>query len=159
MARLCDEHTVVCALQNGVEQVERVGRFCPSSTVVPAAVWFSAERQPDGWVRLRTEARLVLPDTEAAATLAELLRGAGMTVELEPDFTHRRMAQAAGQRGGRLHGADRPRAGMFRRDDVAALARRYLAECLAVARAEGANLGDEVIDEIVGMLGAGARGS
>ena len=44
------------------------------------------------------------------------------------------------------------RAGIFRRDDVAALGRRYLAECLAVARAEGANLGDEVIDEIVGML-------
>ena len=47
---LCDEHTVVCALQNGVEQVERVGRFCPSSTVVPAAVWISAEPQPEGWV-------------------------------------------------------------------------------------------------------------
>ena len=43
LARLCDEHTVVCALQNGVEQVERVGRFCPSSTVVPAAVWISSE--------------------------------------------------------------------------------------------------------------------
>ncbi len=41
---------------------------------------------------------------------------------------------------------------MFRRDDVAALSRRYAAECLAVARAEGANLGDEVIDEIVGLF-------
>ena len=29
----------------------------------------------------------------------------------------------------------------------------YLAECLAVARAEGANLDDAVIDEIVGMFG------
>ena len=47
---------------------------------------------------------------------------------------------------------------MFRRDDVAALARRYLAECLAVARAEGAHLGDEVVDEIVGMFAPGARG-
>src|ERR1700742_2939813 len=26
LTRLCDEQTVVCALQNGVEQVERVGR-------------------------------------------------------------------------------------------------------------------------------------
>ena len=54
LARLCDENTVVCALQNGVEQVERVGRFCPSSTVVPAAVWISSEVQPEGWVRVRT---------------------------------------------------------------------------------------------------------
>jgi len=61
LARLCDERTVVCALQNGVEQVDRVGRFCPSSTVVPAAVWISSEPQPDGWVRVRTAPRLVLP--------------------------------------------------------------------------------------------------
>ena len=44
------------------------------------------------------------------------------------------------------------RSGMFRRDDVAALARRYLAECLAVARAEGATLPDGVVDEIADML-------
>jgi 2-dehydropantoate 2-reductase len=41
---------------------------------------------------------------------------------------------------------------MFRRDDIAALSRRYLAECLAVARAEGATFGDDVVDEIVGMF-------
>ena len=52
LARLCDEQTVVCALQNGVEQVERVGRLCPEATVVPCVVWFSAETQPEGWVRL-----------------------------------------------------------------------------------------------------------
>jgi 2-dehydropantoate 2-reductase len=44
------------------------------------------------------------------------------------------------------------RSGVFRRADVAALGRRYMAECLAVARAEGADLDDGVIDEIVDML-------
>jgi 2-dehydropantoate 2-reductase len=44
------------------------------------------------------------------------------------------------------------RAGMFRRDDVAELAGRYLTECLAVARAEGADLGDGVIDEVITLL-------
>jgi 2-dehydropantoate 2-reductase len=39
------------------------------------------------------------------------------------------------------------RSGMFRRDDVAGLGRAYLAECLAVARAEGAQLGDDVIED------------
>jgi 2-dehydropantoate 2-reductase len=152
LARLCDEHTVVCALQNGVEQVERVGRFCPSSEVVPAAVWISAEPTPEGWVRVRAPARLVLPSTEAAESLAELFRGAGIAVELDPDFNaaawHKLLVKAV---VGFMVLAGR-RSGMFRRDDVAALGRRYLAECLAVARAEGANLGDEVIDEIVGML-------
>ena len=72
----CDAHTVVCP-QNGVEQLDRVGRFCPSSTVVPAAVWISSEIQPDGWVRVRNQPRLVRPDTEGGRDAAELLRGAG----------------------------------------------------------------------------------
>ena len=41
------------------------------------------------------------------------------------------------------------RAGMFRRDDMLRLSRMYLEECLAVARAEGANLGDDVITQIL----------
>ncbi|MDT5235323.1 MAG: 2-dehydropantoate 2-reductase, partial [Mycobacterium sp.] len=127
-------------------------RFCPSSTVVPAAVWISSEVQPDGWVRVRTGVRLVLPDSAAAATLAELLRGAGMTIELDADFLtaawHKLLVNAV---VGFMVLTGR-RAGIFRRDDVAALARRYVAECLAVARANGANLGDGVIDEIVDLL-------
>jgi len=152
LARLCHERTVVCALQNGVEQVERVGRFCPSSTVVPAAIWLSSEIQPEGWVRVRNEPRLVLPDSTAASTLAELLRDAGVTVELDPDFStaawHKLLVNAVVA----FMVLTGRRSGIFRRDDVAALGRRYLAECLAVARAEGANLSDEVIDEIIGML-------
>jgi 2-dehydropantoate 2-reductase len=45
------------------------------------------------------------------------------------------------------------RSGMFRRDDIAVLSRAYLAECLAVARAEGAKLHDGVIDEMAEMFG------
>lgn len=152
LARLCDENTIVCALQNGVEQVERVGRFCPSSTVVPAAVWISSEIQSEGWVRVRTKPKLILPDTDAATTLAEPLRAAGVTVDLDPDFVdaawHKLLVNAVvcfmvltGRRSG-----------IFRRDDVVALGRRYLAECLTVARADGANLADEVIDKIIRML-------
>jgi 2-dehydropantoate 2-reductase len=152
LARLCNEHTVVCALQNGIEQVARTGRFCPSSTVVPAAVWISSEPQPEGWMRVRNEPRLVLPDSEAAATLAELLRGAGVTVELDPDFVNAAWNKLLVNAVVCFMVLTGRRAGIFRRDDVAALGRRYLAECLAVARADGANLSDEVIDEIVGML-------
>jgi 2-dehydropantoate 2-reductase len=36
---------------------------------------------------------------------------------------------------------------------MAELVRRYLAECLAVAQAEGANLGGDIVDEIVDGFG------
>lgn len=155
LERLCDANTVVCALQNGVEQVQRVSAVSPHTDeahVVPAAVWISAETQPDGWVRLRSESVLVLPDTPAAATVADALAGAAVTVVRDPRFrtaAWRKLLVNAVV--GFMVLADR-RAGMFRRDDVAALARRYLSECLTVARADGADLADDVIDEIVSML-------
>jgi 2-dehydropantoate 2-reductase len=44
---------------------------------------------------------------------------------------------------------------MFARTDIAELALAYLRECLAVARADGAMLGDEVPHEIVDGLRSG----
>jgi len=154
LARLCAEHTVVLVLQNGVEQVEQVQPLCPSSAVVPGMVWYSAESQPQGWVRLRGEAALVLPSGPAAHTVAELLRAAGCRVDCDPDFItaawHKLLVNAlagvmalSGRRGG-----------MFRRDDVAAVGRSYVAECLAVARAEGARLGDDLVSGLVDMFRA-----
>jgi 2-dehydropantoate 2-reductase len=152
LARLCDGRTVVCALQNGVEQVERVGPLCPSSHVVPAVVWFSAEPHPQGWIRLRTGVRLVLPESDGAHTLVDLLRDTDVAVELDPDFVTAAWRKLLVNALADLMVLTGRRSGMFRRDDVAALSRRYLAECLAVARAEGADLGDDVIDDIVGLF-------
>ncbi|HZA10308.1 oxidoreductase [Mycobacterium sp.] len=147
LARLCDEHTVVGALQNGVEQAQRVGRFCPSSHVVPAAVWFSAETQPGGWVRLRGRPAVTLPT--CGGIVADVLRDAGCDVTIADDFTTAAWRKLLANALGGLMVLTGRRAGMFRRDDVAALSRRYLTECLAVARAEGANLGDDAIDELL----------
>ena len=155
LRRLCDDHTVVCVLQNGVEQSQRVGRLFPSTHLVPAVVWFSAETQSAGWVRLRTQARVVLPVGDDAETLAAVLRPAGLTVELDPDFTTEAWRKLlVNALAGFMVLAGR-RSGMFRRADVATLARRYLTECLAVARAEGARLPDSAIDEMIGIFSAG----
>ena len=150
--RLCGPDTVVCVLQNGVEQVERVGEYCPSSTVVPCAVWFSAQTQPEGWVRLRTPVRLVLPDDEAARGLADVLAGPALTVELAPAFLDDAWRKLLTNAVAGLMVLTGRTSGMYRRDDVAALARGYATEGLAVARAEGAHLDDGVVDEIVGMF-------
>ncbi|MFY2860892.1 oxidoreductase [Mycobacterium sp. THU-M104] len=152
LARLCAEHTIVAVLQNGVEQVEQVRPHCPASPVVPGIVWYSAETQPAGWVRLRTEAALVLPTGPAADTVAGLLRGAGCRVDCDPDFVTAAWRKLlVNALAGFMVLAGR-RSGMFRRDDIAALARRYVTECLAVARAEGARLADDVAEELVELF-------
>jgi 2-dehydropantoate 2-reductase len=154
LARLCDEHTLVTVLQNGVEQVEQVKPHCPSSPVIPGIVWYSAETQPQGWVRLRTEAALVLPGGPAATTVAELLRGAGCRVACDPDFITAAWRELLTNALAGFMALSGRRSGMFRRDDVAELSRRYVAECLAVAQAEGARLPDSVVDELTGLFRA-----
>lgn len=149
LARLCDEDTVVAVLQNGVEQVEQVAPLSPSPHVIPGSVWFSAETQPGGWVRLRGEAALVLPTGHPAESLADLLRGAGCQVECNPDFVTVNWRKLLINALAGLMALSGRRSGMFRRDDVAELGRRYMAECLAVARAEGAQLGDDVAEHLV----------
>ncbi|MFJ5440516.1 oxidoreductase [Pectobacterium sp. CHL-2024] len=146
---LCDENTVVCALQNGVEQKTQLEPYVNGATVLPSVVWFPAQREPDASVWLRAKPRLTLPDVPQAKCVAEVLSGTRCAVELSADFLSvawRKLLQNAA--AGLMVLANR-RAGMFSRGDVTELALAYLRECLAVARAEGAVLDDGVAQEIV----------
>jgi 2-dehydropantoate 2-reductase len=103
-------------------------------------------------VRLRTEAALVLPGGPAAETVAELLRAAGCRVDTDPDFLSAAWRKLlVNALAGFLPLTGR-RSGIFRRDDVAELSRRYVAECLAVAQAEGARLPQSTVGELVDMF-------
>ncbi|WP_343572659.1 oxidoreductase [Mycobacterium sp.] len=152
LTRLCDENTIVVVLQNGVEQVEQVQPLGPSSNVIPGIVWFSAETQPDGWVRLRTDARLTLPTGPAATTVGDLWRAAGGTADCDPDFVTAAWRKLLVNAVAGLMVLTGRRSGMFRRDDLAELATRYAAECLEVARAEGAQLADDIAAGTVQMF-------
>lgn len=149
LARLCDHRTIVVVLQNGVEQIEQVQPMCPAARVIAGIVWFSAETQPDGWVRLRTQARLALPTGPAADRFADLWREAGGTADCDPDFVTAAWRKLLVNAVAGLMVLTGRRSGMFRRADVAEVARRYAAECVTVARAEGARLDDDVADSTV----------
>lgn len=149
LAALCDENTVVCALQNGVEQKAQLEPYVNGAVVVPSVVWFPAQREPDASVWLRAKPRLTLPAIPQATRISDALSETRCAVELSADFVSiawRKLLQNAV--AGLMVLANR-RAGMFSRQDITELALAYLRECLAVARAEGASLGDNVPHEIV----------
>lgn len=149
LTTLCDENTVVCALQNGVEQKDLLEPYVNGATVLPSVVWFPAQREADASVWLRAKPRLTLPDVPQARRVADALNGTRCTVERAADFISiawRKLLQNAV--AGLMVLANR-RAGMFAREDITALALRYLRECLTVARAQGAVLNDSVPQEIV----------
>lgn len=148
LSALCSEKTVVCVLQNGVEQRALVEPYARGA-LVPAVVWFPAQRESDGSVWLRSEPRLSLPDTHATSTVLAAMRGTRVTVDVAADFTTvawRKLLQNAVAGLQVLTGR---RAGMFTRADITELALAYAGECVTVARAEGADLGDDAAQEIV----------
>jgi 2-dehydropantoate 2-reductase len=149
LAALVGPETVVCVLQNGIEQVDRVGPHLPQGQIVPAVVWFPAQAQTDGSVRLRGDARLSLPDTSASRIVAEALRGSWCAVDLAPDFSALAWRKLMQNAAAGLMVLTSRRCGMFGRADIARLTLDYLQECLAVARADGAVLGDDVPQAIL----------
>lgn len=149
LAALCHPGTVVCVLQNGVEQESLVAPLAAGGPVLPSVVWFPAQAQPDGSVWLRGDARLSLPDVPAGHVVQRALAGTRYTVELAPDFTALAWRKLLQNAAAGLMALTGRRCGVFGRDDIAAVTLRYLQECLDVARAEGANLGDDVPQEIL----------
>jgi len=149
LAALCDENTVVCALQNGVEQKTQLEPYVNGATVVPSVVWFPAQREPDASVWLRGQPRLTLPDTPQAQRIVDALSGTRCAVELADDFLSTAWRKLLQNAVAGLMVLSNRRAGMFARTDITELALAYLRECLAVARAEGARLSDAVPQEIV----------
>jgi len=149
LSALCDEATVVCMLQNGVEQTKLVARYLSGNPVLPSVVWFPAQRESDASVLLRGKPRLTLPDAPETGVVLAALHGTRCSVDVQADFTTvawKKLLQNAV--AGLMVLAGR-RAGMFSRPDITRLSLAYLRECLEVARAEGAALGDEVPQEIV----------
>jgi 2-dehydropantoate 2-reductase len=150
---LCGPDTVVCVLQNGVEQVELVSPFAVGAQVIPSVIWFAAEPQPDGSVWLRADQRLTVPAGSAGQVVADALAGTLCTVELSDDFTtetwHKLMLNAVAG----LMALTGRRSLMFGHPAAARLAEAYLRECLAVARAEGAVLSDELPAQVVEAFG------
>lgn len=146
---LCNDRTVVCVLQNGVEQKQLFAPYLSGNPVLPSVVWFPAQREPDASVWLRREARLTVPDLPESRLVIDAMHGTRCRADIAEDFASVAWRKLLLNAVAGLMVLSGRRAGMFARDDIAALALAYAKECLAVARAEGATLGDEVAQEIV----------
>lgn len=148
LAALCHAKTVVCVLQNGVEQQALFAPYVTAGAVLPSVVWFPAQREPDASVWLRAKPRFTLPDTPAAGVVLAALSGTRCAVDSSADFASLAWRKLLQNAVGGLMALSGRRAGMFSRTDIKGLALAYLRECLQVARAKGAVLGDEVPQEI-----------
>jgi 2-dehydropantoate 2-reductase len=152
-ARACGPATRVAVIQNGVEQVERFEKHFDRARIVPVMIDLPVERLAPGRTRQRGSARIAVPKGRNGADFVALFAHANFDASETPDFTSAVWRKLCLNSAGAVNAVLLKGAGISHHDGVADAMRAIVRECIAVGRAEGATLGDEIPDEIV----AGAR--
>jgi 2-dehydropantoate 2-reductase len=141
--------TRVAVLQNGVEHIERFAPYVERARILPVMVDCPAERSEPGRIRQRGPARMVVPGSEAGSDFAALFANTRIDVAQDADFTTQLWGKLCLNSAGAFSAMLLKPAIIARHDGVADLMRAVIRECIAVGRAEGAQLHDSLADSIV----------
>lgn len=148
LPRLMRNGARVAIIQNGVEHVARFAAHVPAERLVPVMVDCPAERNESGIVQ-RGLAKLVVTDDANGRAFGALFNHPAVTVSYTDDLKTALWRKLCVNAAGVVSGlVDQP-AGVVRREEGALLCRRIVAEVVAVGRAEGAVLPDDMPDQIV----------
>ncbi len=161
LPRLMAEGAPVAIAQNGVEHRERFGPWVPQERLAPVVVQISVDRQADGTMWQRGRARLTVEEGRLGREFAELFRGSQSEVVVTADFKTALWRKLCANSTGTLSvlAGKPPSAFKVRDEALARVALEMARECVAVGRAEGAQLDDSVAQRIADgiMRGAGDR--
>jgi 2-dehydropantoate 2-reductase len=142
-------HTRVAILQNGVEHRERFAPYLDPARIVPVMIDCPAERPSAGRVVQRGPGRMAVADDQDGRAFAALFAGTDLEVALTDDFRTAIWRKLCLNAAGALSALLLKPAGILRDDDMADVARDLVRECVAVARAEGAQLDDATVEETI----------
>ncbi|NVO16424.1 MAG: 2-dehydropantoate 2-reductase [Rhodoplanes sp.] len=144
--------TAVVVVQNGIGHAERVAPFVGDATVLPALIYSGVERLAAGHIRLHTEGRITVPAGPAGDAFAALMEGSGLTVQRENDFTTALWRKVLSNVAANpITALTLRRIGVFNEPDIAALGETLLTEAVAVAQAEGAEVGADDVARTLQM--------
>ncbi|KQY35552.1 2-dehydropantoate 2-reductase [Caulobacter sp. Root487D2Y] len=149
LARLVGPDTRVAVLQNGVEHVERFSAYVAAERITPAVVDIPAERGAPGRVRQRRDGSILVPEGAAGEAFVALFAHTPIAVSTTPDFKTAAWKKLALNCAGAVNALTLRPSGVARREPIAALMRALVGECVAVGRAEGADLPPDLPDAVV----------
>ena len=149
LERLVGPQTRVAVLQNGVEHVARFTPYVSAARILPVMVDIPAERQAPGHIWQRRTGVLTVPAGADGDAFVRLFAHTQLRVSTDADFTSVLWRKLCVNCAGAVNGiALRPHR-ISQDPDIAAFMRGLVAECVAVGRAEGADLDDEIVRRVV----------
>lgn len=147
--KLVGPRTRVAIIQNGVEHVERFAPYVSAEQLLPVMIDLPAERQAPGRMRQRGAGRMIVPEGTHAAEFVKLFAHTPLTVTADADFKTQVWKKLCVNSAGALSAVLLKPAVIARHDGVADIMRAIVRECVAVGRAEGAQLDDSVVEQVV----------
>ncbi len=137
---------MVLSLQNGVDNAERLRRVLPGHTVAAVVVYVATEMAGEGHLLHHGRGDLVIEPFEGSDALARTLVAAGVPTEVSPDVRGALWAKLTINCAYNAMSAvaQLPYGGLLKVDGVQGVIRDVIAECLAVAAAEGITVPGDV---------------
>jgi 2-dehydropantoate 2-reductase len=147
---LCAEGAPVAVVQNGVEHRERFLPYVSGERLLPVVINCPVERPADGLVQVRGACVMKVEESALGRGFAELFAGAQATIEVVPDFTTAAWSKLCINAAGALCALAQKPTEVLWGEAISRVARGIVEECVAVGRAEGAQLdnamGQQVLD-------------
>jgi 2-dehydropantoate 2-reductase len=146
LQRLCGKDTPVAILQNGVEHRENFSTFVNPEMILPVIIDCPAERQQNGSILQRGPAQMKVENNRLGSEFAELFRVSKAEVTLTDDFLTAAWQKLCMNSAGAIPALMMKPAGVLHDEALGEVVLEIIAECVAVANAEGAH-----IDEGIGL--------
>lgn len=153
---LMGSDTRLAVLQNGVEHVANFAAHVDPTHILPVMLDIPAERLGPGRVLQRASGIMVVPDGPDSADFITLFDGTSITVTADADFTSVVWRKLCLNAAGAVSALLRQPAGIIHHAGAEPVMRALVTECVAVARAEGAKLDDNTVDQVMEACRAAA---
>jgi 2-dehydropantoate 2-reductase len=139
----------VAVLQNGVEHRERFAPYVPMRSILPVMVDCPAERRSPESVIQRGVMHLKVPDSVEGKAFVDLFGSTNADASIVDDFKTVVWRKLCFNSAGVMSALLLQPAGVMRGEAIGHVALQIIRECIAVGRAEGAQLGDEVAEDVL----------
>jgi 2-dehydropantoate 2-reductase len=148
---LCAKGARVVVTQNGVEHRERFAPWVSADRLLPVVIDCPTERPGDGSVLVRGATLMKVEDGQPGREFAELFRGSTAKVLLVDDFTTAAWWKLCINSVGALCAITRQPDRVLWGEAMSRVALEMVDECVAVGRAEGARLDDDMGQQVMAL--------
>jgi 2-dehydropantoate 2-reductase len=139
----------VAIIQNGVQHRERFAAVVEQERLLPVIIDCPVERRADGSIFQRGVAKMRVEKNRLGGEFAELFRGSAAQIEQTDDFLTAAWEKLCVNSGSAISALLKLPAGVIRHEGIPELAMAIVAECAAVGRAEGAKLGEQIVQQVI----------